>query len=101
MLSRLFHRLLLEKLIAAHKAGQLQLFNHHLPLAEFKQFASWISDLRRNEWVTYAMHPFGGPEPVLRYLSLYTHRIVISNRRLVAWDDTGVTFTWTDDRGEG
>src|SRR5215468_10528608 len=61
-------------------------------LAEFNTFAAWVSELRQIEWVTYAKRPFGGPEPVLAYLSRYTHRIAISNRRLVAWDDTGVTF---------
>ena len=101
VLSRLYRRLFLEMLIAAHKAGQLQFFNGHLPLADFKAFAAWVSGLREIEWVTYAKRPFGGPEPVLRYLSLYTHRIAISNRRLVAWDDTGVTFNWKDYRVEG
>jgi hypothetical protein len=101
VLSRLYRRLFLEMLIAAHKAGRLQFFNDHLSLASFKAFAAWISDLRLIEWVTYAKRPFGGPEPVLAYLSRYTHRIAISNRRLVAWDDRGVTFTWKDYRVEG
>ncbi len=101
VLSRLYRRLFLEMLIAAHKAGQLQFFNGHLPLADFKAFAAWVSGLREIEWVTYAKRPFGGPEPVLRYLSLYTHRIAISNRQLVAWDDSGVTFNWKDYRVEG
>ena len=60
-----------------------------------------MSALRQIEWVTYAKRPFGGPEPVLAYLSRYTHRIAISNRRLVAWDDTGVTFKCKDYRLEG
>ena len=101
VLSRLYRRLFLEMLIAAHKAGQLQFFNGHLPLVNFKAFAAWVSALRQIEWVTYAKRPFGGPEPVLAYLSLYTHRIAISNRRLVAWDDRGVTFAWKDYRVEG
>ena len=70
-------------------------------LADFKTFAGWVSGLRQIEWMTYAKRPFGGPEPVLAYLSRYTHRIAISNRRLVAWDDTGVTFKWKDYRLEG
>jgi len=101
VLSRLYRRLFLEMLIAAHKAGLLQFFNDHLPLSSFKAFAAWVSELRQIEWVTYAKRPFSGPEPVLAYLSLYTHRIAISNRRLVAWDDRGVTFSWKDYRVEG
>jgi hypothetical protein len=101
VLSRLYRRLFLEMLIAAHKAHRLQFFNGHAALADFKTFAAWVSELRQIEWVTYAKRPFGGPEPVLAYLSRYTHRIAISNRRLVAWDDTGVTFKWKDYRLEG
>ena len=101
VLSRLYRRLFLEMLIAAHKADRLQFFNGHAALADFKTFAAWVSGLRQIEWVTYAKRPFGGPEPVLAYLSRYTHRIAISNRRLVAWDDTGVTFKWKDYRLEG
>jgi len=88
-------------LIAAHKADRLQFFNGHAALADFKTFAAWVSALRQIEWVTYAKRPFGGPEPVLAYLSRYTHRIAISNRRLVAWDDTGVTFKCKDYRLQG
>ena len=101
VLSRLYRRLFLEMLIAAHKADRLQFFNGHAALADFKRFAAWVSALRQIEWVTYAKRPFGGPEPVLAYLSRYTHRIAISNRRLVAWDDTGVTFKWKDYRLQG
>ena len=101
VLSRLYRRLFLEMLIAAHKADRLQFFNGHAALADFKTFAAWVSALRQIEWVTYAKRPFGGPEPVLAYLSRYTHRIAISNRRLVAWDDTGVTFKWKDYRLDG
>ena len=101
VLSRLFRRLFLEMLIAAHKAGRLKFFSDHAPLADFKVFAAWISPLRQIEWCVYAKRPFGGPEAVLAYLSRYTHRIAISNRRLVAWDDTGVTFKWKDYRVAG
>ena len=101
VLSRLYRRLFLEMLIAAHKSGALQFFNNHAALVDFKTFAAWVSALRQIEWVTYAKRPFGGPEPVLAYLSRYTHRIAISNRRLVAWDDTGVTFNWKDYRIDG
>jgi hypothetical protein len=101
VLSRLYRRLFLEMLIAAHKADRLQFFNGHAALADFKTFAAWVSGLRQIDWVTYAKRPFGGPEPVLAYLSRYTHRIAMSNRRLLAWDDTGVTFKWKDYRLEG
>jgi hypothetical protein len=88
-------------LIAAHKAGRLRFFSDHVLLADFKAFAAWVSPLRQIEWFVYAKRPFGGPQPVLAYLSRYTHRIAISNHRLVAWDDTGVTFKWKDYRIEG
>ncbi len=101
VLSRLFRRLFLEMLIAAHKAGRLKFFSDHVPLADFQAFAAWISPLRQIEWCVYAKRPFGGPEAVLAYLSRYTHRIAISNRRLVSWDDTGVTFKWKDYRVKG
>jgi hypothetical protein len=101
VLSRLFRRLFLEMLIAAHKAGRLKFFSDHVPLADFQAFAAWVSPLRQIEWCVYAKRPFGGPEAVLAYLSRYTHRIAISNRRLVSWDDTGVTFKWKDYRVKG
>ena len=99
VLSRLFRRLLLEKLIAAHK--QLQFFGNHAPLAKAQAFATYLAPLRRTEWVVYAKRPFGGPQAVLAYLSHYTHRIAIANSRLIAFDDNGVTFTWKDYRIEG
>jgi len=101
VLSRLFRRLFLEMLIAAHKAGRLKFFSDHAPLADFQAFAAWVSPLRQIEWCVYAKRPFGGPEAVLAYLSRYTHRIAISNRRLVSWDDTGVAFKWKDYRVKG
>jgi hypothetical protein len=88
-------------LIAAHKANRLKFFSDHVPLADFMAFAAWISQLREVDWWLYAKPPFGGPKPVLAYLSRYTHRIAISNRRLVAWDDAGVTFNYKDYRIEG
>jgi hypothetical protein len=99
VLSRLFRRLFLEKLIAAHK--QLQFFGNHAPLANAKMFATYLAPLRRTEWVVYAKRPFGGPQAVLAYLSRYTHRIAISNSRLIAFDSNGVTFKWKDYRAEG
>jgi hypothetical protein len=101
VLSRLFRRLLLEKLVAAHDAGRLQFFGDHAPLANAQAFAAYLQPLRKVEWVVYSKRPFGGPKEVLRYLARYTHRVAISNRRLIACDDNGVTFKWKDYRLEG
>src|SRR5262249_33554771 len=99
VLSRLFRRLFLEKLTAAHQ--QLQFFGHHAPLANAQAFAAYLAPLRKTEWVVYAKRPFGGPEVVLAYLSRSTHRVAIPNSRLIALDDNGVTFKWKDYRIEG
>ena len=101
VLSRLFRRLFLEKLIAAHEAGRLKFFGDHAALADAQAFAAYLAPLRRAEWVVYAKRPFGGPEAVLAYLSRYTHRVAIANSRLIAFDGTGVTFRWKDYRAEG
>jgi hypothetical protein len=101
VLSRLFRRLVLERLDAAHRAGQLQFFSKHVALTNAQAFAAYLAPLRNSEWIVYSKRPFGGPEEVLRYLARYTHRIAISNRRLVALDDNGVTFKWKDYRIEG
>jgi len=101
VLSRLFRRLLLDKLTVAHKAGQLEFFGKHARLADPKAFAAYLAPLRKREWVVYSKRPFGGPEEVLRYLARYTHRVAISNRRLIACDEKGVTFKWKDYRIEG
>jgi hypothetical protein len=101
VLSRLFRRLFLDKLAAAHAAGELQFFGQHTPLADAKAFAAYLAPLRTSEWVVYSKRPFGGPQEVLRYLARYTHRVAISNRRLIACDDRGVTFKWKDYRSEG
>jgi hypothetical protein len=101
VLSRLFRRLVLRKLTSAHLAGQLQFFGKHASLTNARTFAAYLAPLRNSEWVVYSKRPFGGPEEVLRYLARYTHRVAISNRRLVALDDKGVTFKWKDYRIEG
>jgi hypothetical protein len=101
VLSRLFRRLLLDKLAAAHAAGELQFFGKHAHLAEPKAFAAYLRPLRNSDWVVYCKDPFAGPQQVLRYLARYTHRVAISNRRLISSDDTGVTFKWKDYRVEG
>jgi hypothetical protein len=101
VLSRLFRRLVLEKLAAAHRAGALQFFGKHAALTNAQAFAAYLGPLRNSEWVVYSKRPFGGPAEVLRYLARYTHRVAISNRRLVALNDKGVTFKWKDYRREG
>ncbi|RJG11323.1 IS91 family transposase [Massilia cavernae] len=100
VLSRLFRRRFLEALGAAHRAGQLRFLGEHAALAEPTAFARWMAPLRRCEWVVYAKRPFAGPEAVLAYLSRYTHRVAISNRRLVAMDGRSVTFRWKDYRAK-
>jgi hypothetical protein len=101
VLSRLFRRLFLNKLMAAHQAGRLALFGDLAPLAEPKSFAAYLGPLRKAEWFVYAKHPFGGPQAVLAYLARYTHRVAIANSRLLALDHNGVTFRWKDYRSEG
>ena len=101
VLSRLFRRLFLKKLLAAHEAGRLQFFGDHAPLADAQAFATYLAPLRRAEWVVYSKRPLGGPEAVLAYLSRYTHRVAISNSRLIAFDQQGVTFRWKNYRIEG
>jgi putative transposase/transposase-like zinc-binding protein len=101
VLSRLFRRLFLEALTQAHRDRQLQFFGEYAELADPGAFAQWLTPLRKIEWVVYAKRPFAGPQAVLAYLSRYTHRVAISNRRLVAFDERGVTFRWKDYRDKG
>jgi predicted Zn-ribbon and HTH transcriptional regulator len=101
VLSRLFRRLFLDKLLATHAAGRLQFFGQHVPLANAQAFATYLAPLRKTEWIVYSKRPFGGPEAVLAYLSRYTHRVAISNSRLIACDPQGVTFRWKDYRIKG
>jgi len=101
VLSRLFRGLFLAKLRAAHQAGRLKFFGAHAHLDDARAFKAYLAPLRKAEWVVYAKRPFGGPQAVLAYLSRYTHRVAISNRRLISADHTGVTFQWKDYRIEG
>jgi hypothetical protein len=101
VLARLFRGKMLAMLIAAHDAGQLKFFNTHAGLADKRTFKRFIGPLRRIKWVVYCKAPFAGPKQVLRYLSRYTHRVAISNRRLVAADDTSIAFRWKDYRISG
>jgi len=84
VLSRLFRRRFLEELTQAHRAGSLQFFGEHAQLADATRFAEWLAPLRDCEWVVYAKRPFAGPQAVLAYLARYTHRVAISNPRLLA-----------------
>ena len=101
VLSRLFRRRFLEELAKIHAAGQLKCFGELAGLVDANAFARWLASLRGSEWVVYAKRPFAGPDAVLAYLSRYTHRVAISNRRLVALDERGVSFRWKDYRTKG
>jgi len=101
VLSRLFRRLVVEMLIAAHADHKLSFFGQHAALTEADAFAAFLAPLKRTEWVVYAKKPFGGPEAVLAYLSRYTHRVAISNRRLVTADANTVAFNYKDYRVDG
>jgi Putative transposase/Transposase zinc-binding domain len=101
VLSRLYRRLFLEQLLAAHRAGALGFFGALAGLADPDAFARQLRELRRVEWVVYAKPPFGGPEQVLAYLGRYTHRVAIANSRLVGATDHEVAFRWRDYRHHG
>lgn len=101
VLSRLFRRRFLEELMQLHEARKLQFFGEQAGLAGARAFRRWLAPMRRCEWVVYAKRPFAGPEAVLAYLSRYTHRVAISNTRLIAMDERGVTFRWKDYRAKG
>jgi hypothetical protein len=98
VLSRLFRRLFLEALEKAYADGELQFFSDLEPLREASAFAPYLAPLRQAEWVVYAKPPFGGPPQVIEYLGRYTHRVAISNQRLVALEDGQVSFRWKDYR---
>jgi putative transposase/transposase-like zinc-binding protein len=101
VLAKLFRRLMLEKLLAAHAAGELQFFGSHAHLAQPAAFAAVLAPLRKTKWFVYSKRPFAGPQAVLAYLSRYTHRVAISNSRLIALDNGRVTFKVKDYRTEG
>jgi hypothetical protein len=101
VLSALFRGLFLDKLRAAYQKGALQFFGKHTRLIDARAFAAYLAPLWNTNWVVYCKRPFGGPKEVLRYLARYTHRVAISNRRLIACDQKGVTFKWKDYRLEG
>ncbi len=101
VLSRLFRRLVVEMLATAHASGKLVFFGQHAGLVDEDAFAAFLAPLKKCEWVVYAKRPFAGPEAVLAYLSLYTHRVAISNRRLITADAGTVTFNYKDYRADG
>ena len=101
VLSKLFRRLMLEKLLAAHQAGRLRFLGSHTHLADAKTFAAFLAPLSKKRWFVYAKRPFAGPGAVLAYLSRYTHRVAISNHRLIAADQRSVTFKVKNYRIEG
>jgi len=101
VLSKLFRRLMLEKLLAAHAAGQLKFYGNHKHLADDRAFKKFLRPLRRRKWFVYAKRPFAGPKAVLAYLSRYTHRVAISNRRLIKADATSITFRVKNYRVDG
>jgi len=98
VLSRLFRRLFLSRLRRAYDEGTLAFHGELLRLAEPREFAAHLGSLRRKEWVVYAKEPFGGPAQVLEYLGRYTHRVAISNSRLLRMDGDRLAFRWKDYR---
>jgi hypothetical protein len=98
VLSRLFRRLFLDGLQALHRAGELAFYGDLERLAHADAFGAWLAPFRKSEWVVYAKPPFGGPEAVLAYLSRYTHRVAVSNTRLISADAGTVAFRWKDYR---
>lgn len=101
VLGMLFRRLFLERLIDLHRAGKLRFFGALAGLANARAFSRHLAPVRKVRWVVYAKPPFAGPEAVLAYLARYTHRVAIANRRLIAFDESGVTFRYKDYRRDG
>ena len=100
VLSKLFRRLMIEKLVAAHAAGQLTFHGALVTLVDTKSFTAYLAPLKKRRWYVHTQRPLAGPEAVLAYLSRYTHRVAISNRRLIAADAKTVTFRVKDYRSE-
>ncbi len=92
VLSRVFRGKFLERVRQAYEAGRLVLPTALAALAQPDAFVHWLTPLYRQDWVVYAKPPFGGPEQVLKYLARYTHRVAISNQRLLTLEDGQVTF---------
>jgi uncharacterized protein YjbJ (UPF0337 family) len=101
VLSKLFRRLFLTRLLELYAAGELHFFSGQASLRDKRVFVRLVARMRKKNWVVYAKPPFAGPAAVLAYLSRYTHRVAISNRRLISLDDNGVSFRFKDYRREG
>ena len=101
VLGKLFRRLFLTRLIQLHQAGRLAFFGSSVHLIERRAFLQHLAPVRKKRWVVYAKPPFAGPGAVLAYLSRYTHRVAISNSRLLRFDDAGVAFRFKDYRRDG
>ena len=100
VLSSLFRRVFLELLMKAYRDKRLLLYQQLKAIDSPVAFTRWLEPLRQKSWVVYAKRPFSGPQAVLAYLSRYTHRVAIANRRLVSMDEKTVTFTWKDYRNK-
>ena len=98
MLARLFRRLFVDYLKQAFDAGDLQFFSSLEPLRVRDAFLRYIAPIRKKDWVVYAKRPFAGPDDVLKYVARYTHRVAISNDRLLDINDGKVQFRWKDYR---
>jgi len=101
VLGKLFRRLFLTQMIKLHDAGKLAFFGASAGLVDRRRFLRHLAPIRKKRWVVYAKPPFAGPGAVLAYLARYTHRVAISNRRLISFDDAGVTFRYKDYRRNG
>jgi Putative transposase/Transposase zinc-binding domain len=101
VLSRLFRRLFLEALQTAFDQGRLRFFGELLELRHRERFTAYLAPLADKDWVVYAKPPFGGAAQTLEYLGRYTHRVALSNDRILAIGEGGVTFQWKDYRGSG
>jgi hypothetical protein len=101
VLGKLFRRLFLTPLMALHDAGRLGFFGSIAHLADRRAFLRHLAPVRKKRWVVYAKPPFAGPEAMLAYLSRYTHRVAISNSRLLRFDESDVTFRYKDYRQSG
>ncbi len=101
VLGKLFRRLFLTRLIELHDSGRLAFFGGQAALTDHRAFLRHLAPVRKQRWVVYAKAPFAGPEAVLAYLSRYTHRVAITNRRLLSFDNAGVTFRYKDYRRSG
>src|SRR3954452_20317844 len=101
VLGKLFRRLFLTRLIALHGSGRLAFFGTMVELSDRQAFLRHLSSVRKKRWVVYTKAPFAGPRAVLAYLSRYTHRVAIANRRLIRFDESSVTFRNKDHRRDG